>query len=96
MSDVIRAVKTIMKHNKKIVLMQCNTNYTANESNKSYLNLNVLNQYKKHFGNKVILGLSDHTFGHNSVLVSVTLEQELLKNILQTIITERDLIIYFQ
>lgn len=73
MSDVIRAVKTIKKYNKKIVLMQCNTNYTGNESNKSYLNLNVLNKYKKRFGNKVILGLSDHTFGHNSVLVSVTL-----------------------
>ena len=73
LSDVKRAVKTIMKFNKKIVLMQCNTNYTAEDENIEYLNLNVLNQYKKIFKNKVILGLSDHTFGHNSVLASVIL-----------------------
>ena len=53
--------------------MQCNTNYTAEDKNNSYLNLNVLNTYKKIFREKVILGLSDHTFGHNSVLGSVAL-----------------------
>ena len=73
LSDVKRAVKTIMKFNKKIVLMQCDTNYTAEDENIEYLNLNVLNQYKKIFKNKVILGLSDHTFGHNSVLGAVAL-----------------------
>jgi len=73
LSDVKRAVKTIMKFNKKIVLMQCNTNYTAKKENTEYLNLNVLNQYKKIFRNKIVLGLSDHTFGHNSVLGAVAL-----------------------
>ena len=37
------------------------------------MNLNVLNQYKKIFKKNVILGLSDHTFGHNSVLGAVAL-----------------------
>jgi sialic acid synthase SpsE len=73
LNDVKRAVKIILKYNKKIVLMQCNTNYTAEDANTNYLNLNVLNQYKKIFGNKVILGLSDHTHGNNSVLGSVAL-----------------------
>ena len=53
--------------------MQCNTNYTAENENTKYLNLNVLKQYKKIFKNSVILGLSDHTFGHNSVLGAVAL-----------------------
>ena len=53
--------------------MQCNTNYTADFSNHQYLNLEVIHQYKNHFKNKVILGLSDHTFGHNSVLGAVAM-----------------------
>ena len=71
--DVTRAVNLVKKYNKKIVLMQCNTNYTAEDQNNSYLNLNVLKTYKKKFGKNVILGLSDHTFGHNSVLGSIAL-----------------------
>jgi sialic acid synthase SpsE len=71
--DVKRAVSLIQKFNKKIILMQCNTNYTAKNENLLYLNLNVLNTYKKIFKNKVILGLSDHTFGYNSVLGAVAL-----------------------
>ena len=72
-NEVKQAVRTIKKFNKKIILMQCNTNYTANKENTLYLNLNVLNQYKKIFDKNVILGLSDHTFGHNSVLGAVAL-----------------------
>ena len=71
--DVERAVKEIKKYSKKIVIMQCNTNYTAEAKNNSYLNLKVLNAYKKKFGRIAILGLSDHTFGHNSVLGAVAL-----------------------
>ena len=40
-NEVKQAVKTIQKFNKKIILMQCNTNYTANKENTQYLNLNV-------------------------------------------------------
>jgi len=71
--DVIRAVNSIKKINKKIVLMQCNTNYTADQNNLKYLNLNVLNSYKKQFDKSVILGLSDHTLGHLSVLGAVAM-----------------------
>ncbi len=66
--EVVDAINTIKKLNKKIVLMQCNTNYTAsNKNNLKFINLNVLKKYKKTFPN-VILGLSDHTFGHATVL----------------------------
>lgn len=70
--DVDRAVKTIESTNKDIVLMQCNTNYTANNENYKYINLNVLKTYGKLFP-KVILGLSDHTYGHSTVLGAIAL-----------------------
>ena len=53
--------------------MQCNTNYTNSEENFKYINLNVLKTYKKIFGKKIILGLSDHTEGHATVLGAITL-----------------------
>ncbi len=72
LDDVIRAHAAIKKINKKICIMQCNTNYTASVENFKYINLNVLNTYKKLFPN-VVLGLSDHTPGHATVLGAVTL-----------------------
>lgn len=71
-NEVVRAVKCIEKYNNQIVLMQCNTNYTASSKNFKYINLNVLKEYEKNFKN-VILGLSDHTFGHTTVLGAVAL-----------------------
>ena len=53
--------------------MQCNTNYEASENNFNFINLNVLNSFKKKFKNKAILGLSDHTHGHTTVLGAVAL-----------------------
>ena len=73
LNEVRLAVRTIQKYNKKIVLMQCNTNYTNEEKNISYLNLNVLKTYKKNFGNKCLYGLSDHTQGYLSVIAAVSL-----------------------
>ena len=74
LKDVRRAINVIYKYNKKIILMQCNTNYTADHHNHNYLNLNVLKQFDREFRNKkIILGLSDHTFGYNSVLGAVAL-----------------------
>ena len=47
LNEVKKAYKIIKKYNKnKIVLMQCNTNYTASLDNFKYINLNVLNNYK--------------------------------------------------
>ena len=53
--------------------MQCNTNYTNSSENYNFINLNVLKSYKKLFGDNVILGLSDHTHGHVTVLGAVAL-----------------------
>jgi N-acetylneuraminate synthase len=73
MDDVIFACKLILKINKKLIVMQCNTNYTSDEKNFKYINLNVLKNLKVKFGKKIILGLSDHTPGHTTVLSAITL-----------------------
>ena len=72
MMEVDLAMETILKHTQDVVLMQCNTNYTASLENFKYINLNVLQEYKKKYPN-IILGLSDHTPGHATVLGAVTL-----------------------
>ena len=70
--EVVKAVSSIQKINKQLVLMQCNTNYTANPENYKHIHLNVLKTYALMFPD-VILGLSDHTLGHATVLGSVAL-----------------------
>lgn len=72
LEDVKRAMNAISKYNKEIVLMQCNTNYTASPENFKYINLNVLKKYRELYPN-VILGLSDHTHGHSTVLGAIAL-----------------------
>lgn len=72
MNDVIRAVKSIEKFNQQLIIMQCNTNYTASKDNLHYINLNVLKTYRKQFPD-YILGLSDHTYGHATVLGAIAL-----------------------
>ena len=59
MGEVQLAMDLLQKHTHKIVLMQCNTNYTASPENFKYINLNVLKTYAKAFPD-VLLGLSDH------------------------------------
>ena len=70
--DVQRAVHTILKINPQLVLLQCNTNYTASLENFDSIHLRVLDTYRVMFPD-VILGLSDHTFGHATVLGAVAL-----------------------
>ncbi len=72
LSEVIAAVECCREINPQLVLMQCNTNYTASLENFKYINLNVLNTYRTLFPN-VLLGLSDHTLGHSTVLGAVAL-----------------------
>ena len=79
LNEVKNAVNTIKKINKKIVLMQCNTNYSNAEKNFESINLNVLKEYKKKFKNNVILGLSDHTDGHSTVLGAVALGAKVIE-----------------
>lgn len=70
--EVQRAVHTILAINPQLVLMQCNTNYTASLENFDYINLRVLETYRLMFPS-AILGLSDHTSGHATVLGAVVL-----------------------
>ena len=70
--DVQRAVNTVLPINHELVLMQCNTNYTAADENFDHIHLRVLETYKAMFPN-VVLGLSDHTHGHATVLGAVAL-----------------------
>lgn len=70
--DVQRAVHTIQAINPQLVLMQCNTNYTASLENFDHIHLRVLSTYRAMFP-ELILGLSDHTPGHATVLGAVAL-----------------------
>ena len=71
-NEVHLAMNTIMRHTQDVILMQCNTNYTASLDNFKYINLNVLKEYKDQYP-EAILGLSDHTPGHATVLGAITL-----------------------
>jgi sialic acid synthase SpsE len=71
-ADVQRAVHAILKINRRLVLMQCNTNYTASPENYDHIHLNVLRTYATMFPD-VVLGLSDHTHGNATVLGAVAL-----------------------
>jgi sialic acid synthase SpsE len=70
--DVQRAVNVILAINRDLVLMQCNTNYTGSLENFDHIHLNVLKTYATMWP-EVILGLSDHTPGHATVLGAVAL-----------------------
>ena len=70
--DVKRAMNVIQTEKVPVCLMQCNTNYTGENENFEHINLNVLKQYSQIWP-EVILGLSDHTSGHATVLGAVAL-----------------------
>ena len=70
--EVQRAVHTILPINPQLVLMQCNTNYTASLANFDHIHLRVLNTYRTMFP-EVVLGLSDHTSGHATVLGAIAM-----------------------
>jgi sialic acid synthase SpsE len=70
--EVRQAVEEICRINSQLVLMQCNTNYTASLENFRYINLTVLTTYQAMFPSAIV-GLSDHTPGHATVLGAVAL-----------------------
>jgi sialic acid synthase SpsE len=72
MDEVHRAVRAITGVNSKFGLMQCNTNYTGSLENFRHINLRVLETYRLLYPDAV-LGLSDHTPGHATVLGAVAL-----------------------
>jgi len=70
--EVKKAHDLAKETNPELALLQCNTNYTGSLENMRYVQLNVLKTYKEAFPSTV-LGLSDHTPGHTTVLGAVTL-----------------------
>ena len=70
--DVQRAVEAILQVNPQLILMQCNTNYTAADGNYDNINLRVLETYHAMWP-QLVLGLSDHTHGPATVLGAVSL-----------------------
>jgi N-acetylneuraminate synthase len=78
MDDVDRAVQAALAINPRIALMQCNTNYTAQLENFKYIHLNVLKSYRAMYP-EMVLGLSDHTLGHATVLGAVALGARMIE-----------------
>lgn len=70
--EVQQAVHVLLKTNQQVVLLQCNTNYTASRVNFDHINLRVLQTYQILFPG-LVTGLSDHTHGHATVLGAVAL-----------------------
>ncbi|OAI57046.1 N-acetylneuraminate synthase [Verrucomicrobiaceae bacterium SCGC AG-212-N21] len=70
--DVQNAMDLLRSHDVPVVLMQCNTNYTASLENFKYVRLRVLDTFRSMFP-WAGLGLSDHTPGHATVLGAVAL-----------------------
>ena len=72
LGEVVNAMEKLMAVTSEIVLMQCNTNYTASPDNYDHLHLRVLETYKAMFPD-VILGLSDHTHSPAPVVGAVAM-----------------------
>ena len=78
MADVRRAVETVRQDNSQIALLQCNTNYTGEIECMKHIHLNVLQTYRAEFP-EVVVGLSDHTAGHATVLGAVALGAKIVE-----------------
>ena len=72
MDEVEMAMTAAREHTDQICLMQCNTNYTGSLENFRHVALNVLKTYAHRYP-ETVLGLSDHTPGHATVLGAVAL-----------------------
>ena len=78
LAEVDRAMQMVMEVSDQIVLMQCNTNYTASPENYDHLHLNVLKTYAVLYPD-VILGLSDHTHSPAPVVGAVALGARMIE-----------------
>ena len=78
LDDVANLLSKILPINDNLCLMQCNTNYTASLDNFKYINLNVLKTYRMMYPD-LLLGLSDHTPGHSTVLGAVALGAKIIE-----------------
>jgi sialic acid synthase SpsE len=78
LDDVHRAVSAGLAINPRLCLMQCNTNYTASLENFRYIQLSVLQTYRAMYPD-LVLGLSDHTPGHATVLGAAALGARMIE-----------------
>jgi N-acetylneuraminate synthase len=78
MDDVHRAISAGLQINQQLCLMQCNTNYTASLENFKHIQLNVLKVYRDMYPD-LVLGLSDHTTGHSTVLGAIALGARMIE-----------------
>ncbi len=78
LDDVVSAVGWATSINRKVGLMQCNTNYTADLENFKYINLNVIKTLRQMYPS-MVLGLSDHTPQHSTVLGAVALGASMIE-----------------
>ena len=76
--EVNLAVNAGLKINPNLSLMQCNTNYTGSANNFKFINLNVLKTFSQMFPD-LVLGLSDHTPGHSTVLGAISLGARIIE-----------------
>ena len=72
LEELDAAVERILAVNDRLVLMQCNTNYTGSLDNLHHVNLRVLQTFRERYPG-LVLGLSDHTPGHATALGAVAL-----------------------
>lgn len=72
LAEVAEAVENVLLYNRKLCLMQCNTNYTGDMENFAYVNLKVLQTFAGTWPG-MPLGLSDHTPGYAAPLGAVAL-----------------------
>lgn len=78
MHEVELAMSIVKRHTNNICLMQCNTNYTGSMKNFKYINLSVIGAYKAKYPD-IVLGLSDHTPGHLTVLGAISLGAKVIE-----------------
>jgi N-acetylneuraminate synthase len=76
--DVHRAVNAALAVTSKFALLQCNTNYTGSPENFKFIQLRVLSSIQSMYPG-MVLGLSDHTPGHTTVLGAVTLGARIIE-----------------
>jgi len=78
LGEVTNALQVVQKRGVPVSVMQCNTNYTGQDSNLKHIHLNVLKTYQQQYPD-AILGLSDHTHGHVTVLGAVALGARIIE-----------------
>lgn len=78
LGEIVVAMRNLRRSCTSIGLMQCNTNYTGSLENFRHINLRVLECFRLLFP-EAVLGLSDHTPGHTTVLGAVALGARLVE-----------------